>query len=520
MCNVLPLVERELRHASRRRLGFLVRIAAALLGAIFGTFYLLGSESNGRNLFIAVAHIAFAAAALSGVFLTADSLRSEIREGTLGLLFLARLSGIDIVLGKLASNGINALLALLALLPVFALSLLLGGVSGAELSRVAATLLITLVFSLSIGLAVSASGENQARAVLATAVWLLILTFGCHQLSLVTDRFGALRPGARIFAWNPWDCFLDALSVPNSAKLTPFLLRFGGTCAGSMAILAFASWQLPRHWVDHFSGSVRSETRLESIVRGMMPRTRMSHPSLVDQSPVAALVSDAPKIKWISWAASIAGAMMTLNAFFLTRIRIFTNDPGMDALFVNIVGVIVIIIAVAWQSSQFFLDAKRSGWLEILATMPLRNSEFLDGQWKGMRQIFLGPCLLISLNLWLLTVLLNVYLPMVLLQGDLCLNLLVAARAGAWFGLSNSDRGRAFLKTIAVVALPKMYWMCFLAEPIYLTAMILESHARFRLGVRWLAGGVSRDEFLAEVARRQRSRPTAQVPAPDSVRRP
>ena len=51
-------------------------------------------------LFTVLNAIAFIFCLLAGVFLTADCLSEEKREGTLGLLFLTSLKGYDVVLGK------------------------------------------------------------------------------------------------------------------------------------------------------------------------------------------------------------------------------------------------------------------------------------------------------------------------------------------------------------------------------------------------------------------------------------
>ena len=77
--------------------------------------------------------LAFLGCLFSGVFLTADSLSGEKREGTLGLLFLTDLKGYDVVFGKLIATSLNGFYALLAIFPVLALPLVMGGVTFWEL---------------------------------------------------------------------------------------------------------------------------------------------------------------------------------------------------------------------------------------------------------------------------------------------------------------------------------------------------------------------------------------------------
>ena len=106
----LPVAERELRVASRRPgtsrtrvLGVLVALVVALL--FLGLWAFDSSSfsgfSHGRTLFNVLIWLTFFAALASGLFLTADSISEEKREGTFGLLFLTDLRGYDVVLGKL-----------------------------------------------------------------------------------------------------------------------------------------------------------------------------------------------------------------------------------------------------------------------------------------------------------------------------------------------------------------------------------------------------------------------------------
>ena len=95
----LPIVDRELRAAARRKSTHRVRFWTALI-AIFASssglgFVLLAQAGSnaGNALFKVLTGYAFGLCLLAGVFLTADCLSEEKREGTLGLLFLADLKG-------------------------------------------------------------------------------------------------------------------------------------------------------------------------------------------------------------------------------------------------------------------------------------------------------------------------------------------------------------------------------------------------------------------------------------------
>src|SRR5882724_2777785 len=167
----LPIVERELRVAARRKSTHRIRLWTTMAGLMVCFLFLVpgallgGSMRNlGPILFAILTYYAFGLSLLAGVFIAADCISEEKREGTLGLLFLTDLRGYDVVLGKLMAVGLSALYGLVAVLPVTALPLLMGGVTGGEYWRVALALVNTLFFALATGILVSTFSREAARA--------------------------------------------------------------------------------------------------------------------------------------------------------------------------------------------------------------------------------------------------------------------------------------------------------------------------------------------------------------------
>ena len=129
------VVGRELRVAARRRSTYWTRAVAVLLGTLLLVWMLEISSAfaapaqAGRALFGVLAFCAWLSCVFAGVFLTADCLSEEKREGTLGLLFLTDLRARDIMVGKLVATSVNGLYGIVALLPVLGIAMFLGGVS-------------------------------------------------------------------------------------------------------------------------------------------------------------------------------------------------------------------------------------------------------------------------------------------------------------------------------------------------------------------------------------------------------
>ena len=180
----LPVVERELRMAARRRSTYGLRLLVAL-AAFSLTFWICTLPARGqppaelgKSLFAVLTIMAFGYCLLIGPFITADCLSSEKREGTLGLLFLTDLRSFDVVLGKWAATSLAGFYGLLAVLPSLAVPLLVGGVTPGEYARTALAIINAIFYSLTAGMFVSALSRDQTKAILGS----LILVLACSGL--------------------------------------------------------------------------------------------------------------------------------------------------------------------------------------------------------------------------------------------------------------------------------------------------------------------------------------------------
>ena len=203
----LPIVQRELTEASRRRGTYWIRVGAAAVGLSIGGLMLLtrqGAQPSeiGMSIFVPLAIASFLYTLLIGVFRTADCLSEEKREGTLGLLFLTDLKGYDIVVGKLAATSLNAFYGVLALFPVMAIPLLAGGVAIGDFKWVVTVSLNNLFFSLGVGMFCSAISRDERRAMVLA---FLIILFFAGGLPL----FGAILCNW-LDAWEHYWVFLIA----------------------------------------------------------------------------------------------------------------------------------------------------------------------------------------------------------------------------------------------------------------------------------------------------------------------
>jgi len=262
----LPIVDRELRVAARRPVTHRVRLFAAMAVIGFGFVTLASARSGapphqvGKTIFVLETVVAFAFCLLSGVFLTADCLSVEKREGTLGLLFLTDLRGSDVVLGKLAATSLQSVYGILAIFPMLGLPLLMGGVSRGEFARVLLALLLDLVFSLAIGLLLSALGRETRQTMAATFGILVVFAGLLPALAWLEHIYAG--GGTVVGTWflaSPVGALMLAFdwSYRTSQGAGMFWTSVGILTVLSLGALVFAGLILPRAFRLEKSYSVR-----------------------------------------------------------------------------------------------------------------------------------------------------------------------------------------------------------------------------------------------------------------------
>ncbi len=394
----LPIIERELRAAARRKGTFRVRWWTTLI-ATFVTLVSLRFVSTRplpagvtNPLFAVLAGCAFILCLLAGVFLTSDSLSEEKREGTLGLLFLSNLLGGDIVLGKFSALALNAFFSVLALLPVMGVPLLLGGVGFAEFSRMVLALINILFFSLALGICVSAYGRAQSTVVASTLALLLLVVAGLPALAELAPTAALASPRACV----AWSSPLYPFAYAFEATYARQPLKFWGTLIASNLLgwifLGLASHVLPQRWQD--SGKVADSPIPGS--RSIHPRwagkTMRSrhHGQFSPDDAVGWLLGQAPVATWIIWVCLGAWGLVVLgNWGSVNEATLVYGGTKLLAF--------VLKMLLAFQACRFFSESRSSGALELLLCTPLGNSEIIRAQWRKLRRIFLWPSIVLIL---------------------------------------------------------------------------------------------------------------------------
>jgi ABC-type transport system involved in multi-copper enzyme maturation permease subunit len=185
-----PVLDRELRVASRQRRSYVLRVVYVSLLTVFmvGVWLSLvhsGSSGSvvyqasrlataGRYIAVAIVWFQFVAAQIAAPVLLGDAIRSEVRKSTLHLLAVTPLSGLQIVGGKLAGGLLPVVMLLATSLPLLALVRVFGGVPWDYLVAAVGITFSALVFAGALHLLVSTTPRRTLGGV-GPALWLCLL---------------------------------------------------------------------------------------------------------------------------------------------------------------------------------------------------------------------------------------------------------------------------------------------------------------------------------------------------------
>jgi ABC-type transport system involved in multi-copper enzyme maturation permease subunit len=502
----LPVVERELRVAARRRGTYWGRFVAAMIGSALAAWVLLAAEDTnekiGAVLFEGVSAVVFLYAAVAGTLVTCDCLSEEKREGTLGLLFLTDLKGHDVVLGKLAATSVNAFYGMLAVLPMLAIPFILGGVTRAEMLRVVLVAINLLFFFLSIGLFASAICRKDNWALGLSIMISLSLVFG----GMVASKLQFPFPRAADLSTPAAGCFLAFDEIYAKSSHGDFWLNAAVTQLYSWVFFGLACWIVPRAWRDEAVGRPRPWRRRTTSVRRVRTRT-----ALLEANPFLWRVARSGRKRLRVW---LTLAVLTLMWSRYGRWFSFPAnllEPGVDLLLLAPAG-LILKVWLAAEASRTLSEDRRSGGMELLLTTPLHERDIMRGQmWSLWRQFAFATAAVLLANLTFVVVeirlwdsgarpaLLTIHL---LLGGFLVADMMTLSWVGAWLGLSNRKPNRAALLALTqILVLPGVAFVVILCLWGLVTERNQADESFTFAFALWSLLGLAADIFFGLVAR-------------------
>ena len=394
----LPIVDRELRAAARRKSTFRLRLWATLLGVVLSFFSLFYAQMMrfrgvvGNPAFDLFTAYAFGLALLAGIFLTGDCVSEEKREGTLGLLFLTDLKGYDVVLGKFTARSLNAFFCLLALLPLAGVPVLLGGVTGGEFWRVALALLNTLFFSLAAGMLISTVSRHSQRAMGGTLALVLFFSAGLPALLAFGVRLHLPLPAAPLARLSPYYAYAYGMEPGYWMHRGDYWWGLAASHLLGWSFLGVAAWTLPHAWQDRDVGVRRAASSAWERWRrwGLgTPQSRARRRAAdLEVNPVLWLAGCNRAVSRSLWIVVILWGLVALGLGLAPA----AGRGGMPPIiWIGMFFAFVIKALLAVQSCRFFSEIRRDGMLEALLNTPLTSHKIIGGQSAAFQQVMLGP---------------------------------------------------------------------------------------------------------------------------------
>ena len=391
----LPIVERELRVASRRgltywsRSGFGCLAVALTLWAVWMREVGAAGTAAGRETFRTLSFVALISAATTALRLTAPSIAGEKREGTLGLLFLTDLRPHDVVFGKLAVTSLATFYRFLAIVPVLGIPILLGGVTAGDLARLTLVLLNLMFLAAAGGLFASTlTVDEQGASGLATLLMLFVMAAG----PLAALAASWLRVPSPTLDWLP---FLS----PGFACLS--LMDPGGTARGfwmswisghvcAWLLLAWTCRLLPRLWQDRprSTTQARRRERVRTFSQGDALARSGRRAELLSINPILWLTSRDRVVRWYPWI--FLGAIGALMLWTTLKYGAVWTEHGLALGGIWLLQLFFKVWIGSQASVAFSADRDR-GALELLLSTPLTTHDLMRGHWLSLRRLFAAP---------------------------------------------------------------------------------------------------------------------------------
>ena len=204
-----PILTKELRVSSRRRLNYLVRsIYLAAMILVVGFVWLAEVDSlqhygsawsitrmaiAGRTIHLAIMWFQFCAGQLLAVILLSTAINEEVYGRTLGVLMSTPINSLQIVMGKLTSKLWQLLVLLATSIPLLALVRVFGGVSWEFVATGVSLTLAAMIFAAALSLYFSIGNRRSY-----VAMFKALFTMGLLQYGLLFMIGWIMHEGYRV----------------------------------------------------------------------------------------------------------------------------------------------------------------------------------------------------------------------------------------------------------------------------------------------------------------------------------
>lgn len=358
---------------------------------------------------------------ISGGMAVADSISSEKRSGTLGLLLLSPLKSIEILMGKWLSATLKYSLGLLGLIPLLMMLLVAGGISVMDIVVTVLIIWVCFLFSSAIGLWISMMSVQSRTSYVVTLISLVGM--GC-ALPLVGNilpiRFAGFSDGYLsklwIAPWMAWD-FLSQSSwqmfrnpnngnnpvwIPTLRILFSMVAIYGIL---SLSILGVSSLFLRSVWIRHCNRTTVNISLVQNILKWKEVLIAPLHKVLMKRAWTTFPISDGMNPVQCFWAfhSKLSARLLTLFALIhggvfavilILWISVIFNEVRELYELPILWGGFVVTFLFDYGFKFFtslelcgkIMEDRKSGGLEMILTTPMQDTTISSGILKGLKQ--------------------------------------------------------------------------------------------------------------------------------------
>jgi ABC-type transport system involved in multi-copper enzyme maturation permease subunit len=496
-----PILDKELRVASRRRRLYILRFAyvVALVLVVLQLWSSLHSGGGGgaalqasrlaemgKGIVAVVVWFQFITGQILAAALLGDAISSEVRQRTLDVLMVTPVRSFQIVTGKLVSKLLQAASLLAISLPMLAVVRVFGGVPWDYLIAGLCVTASAGVFAGALSLTLSISNRNPHHAILAVILWDMVVWGLLIALLTKLAQMGYLNGSvvrSLLHLTNPFvvlgeltQAMMNGVGVPNVAF---WLLQCLILLASAVVLLAWSAWRVRK--ITRLTKPLRVEETAEPIAsRVGKPRRRGAIRPVVG-SPVAWKERCTPLFKTYRSALPYVGLLLVILGISITLS--FVSHESLGVFFFFFAGLVQLLFLVdvgVAAAGAISKEREARTWPILLAT-PLEAREIIWGKAIGAfrRNLpLLAPLPLLYLFgfVWSPVVDRSSWSPAIaacVLVGGMVISTVFMLGAGLYFSIRLKTTAAATVATLIVYVGSKFVLYGFVSPAVALTTGLL-----------------------------------------------
>ena len=397
---------RELQVLSRRVSGYWLRVVFLGLAFLAWSIPYILIPNDGVSILYLVTIVSMVIFGLSAGLSVSDTISSERRLETLGLLMLTPLRPVEILFGKLMTGVTHFLLCLFAITPFLAIPLLSGGVTWADVLRCCLAIWAMTFLGLSVGLfwtVVFRELKNSSTATVITLLGVhLIPSLPLLPLLILLELFNVrLYYYAEDFLFPIVNIMQHTIGATfDSSRYFSSIAVLIGTGTGFI-IAAYFSFRLVWRWETnpHSAAPNPQSTPLDNkSTKNELNRNRQL--VIIDtENPYQKLIAAFhPKQFWLQGIINLTFIISMIGSLLLLSDSSLRSHYGGISVAFFLMLELVVRWTVAVETPQQIIHDRKTGFIELLMVSPLSDKSIVSGLITNLRQFQFNQSLFLCIH--------------------------------------------------------------------------------------------------------------------------